>query len=302
VRVRNRAFTGAVLRLPLVRTSGTLGELPLVAEEVREEVVAPLGGRRGPRHLETAGDRVAAVATFVAALPAEALQLEACAFWLDADMCAGIGGSMRLAEGVPSGDERHRFFVVHRHSAERLANVPGRGDGIRLAVWSFRIHVDETHLHGGERILELTVAAIPLVAEPRGLGSPVDVLFGFPDVLPSAGEAERLESHRLQGAVAGKHHQVGPRKPAVVPLLDGPEQTARLVEVRVVGPAAERREAQCARSRAAAAVADAVRARTVPRHPDEEGTVVAEVGRPPVLRGRHHRDDLSFSKPRDRRS
>ncbi len=40
---------------------------------------------------------------------------------------------------------------------------------------------------------------------------------------------------------------------------------------------------------AAAAVADAVRARAVPRHPNEERPVVAVVGRPPVLRPRHQR-------------
>ena len=74
--------------------------------------------------------------------------------------------------------------------------------------------------------------------------------------------------------------------------LDRPEQPARLVEVRVVGPAAERRKAQHARPRAAAAVVDAVGARAVPRHADEERTVVAEVRRPPVLRRRHHRLDV----------
>ena len=115
---------------------------------------------------------------------------------------------------------------------------------------------------------------------------------GSQTILAPAGEAERLEPHRLQGDVAGQDHQVGPRDLPAVLLLDRPEQPARLVEVCVVGPAAERRKAQHARPRAAAAVVDAVRARTVPRHPDEERPVVAEVGRPPVLRGRHHRLDV----------
>ena len=58
VGVRDRAFTGAVLRLPLLRASRTRGQLPLVLEEVLEEVVAPLGRRRGPGDLETARDGV----------------------------------------------------------------------------------------------------------------------------------------------------------------------------------------------------------------------------------------------------
>ena len=75
---------------------------------------------------------------------------------------------MGLAERVPAGDERHRLLVVHRHAAEGLANVPRGGDGIRVAVRPFRIHVDEAHLHGAEGIRQLPVAAVALVTEPRG--------------------------------------------------------------------------------------------------------------------------------------
>ena len=165
------------------------------------------------------------------------------------------------------------------------------GDRIRVAVRPFRIHVDEAHLHGAEGIRQLAVAAVALVTEPRGFRSPVDV-FRLPDVLAAAGEAERLEPHRLEGDVAGEDHQVGPRDLAAVLLLDRPQQPARLVEVGVVGPAAERRKAQLPGARAAAAVVDAVGARGVPRHADEERPVVAEVRRPPVLRVRHHRRDV----------
>src|SRR5262249_13158244 len=75
-------------------------------------------------------------------------------------------------------------------------------------------------------------------------------------------------------------------------LLDRPEQPTRLVEVRVVGPAAEGSKALHAAAATAPAVGDAVRARGMPRHPDEERPVVAVVGRPPVLRRRHHLLDV----------
>ena len=119
---------------------------------------------------------------------------------------------------------------------------------------------------------------------------------GSQAILPPAREAERLEPHRFEGDVAGQHHQVGPRDLAAVLLFDRPEQPARLVEVGVVGPAAEGREAQHARPRAAAAVVDAVGPGTVPRHPDEQGAVMAEVRRPPVLRRRHHRRDVLLQR------
>ncbi len=81
--------------------------------------------------------------------------------------------------------------------------------------------------------------------------------------------------------------EVGPGNLAAVFLLDRPQQPARLVEVHVVRPAVERREPLLAVAGAAAAVADAVGAGAVPRHPDEQRPVVAEVGRPPLLRVRH---------------
>src|SRR5262249_11502936 len=160
------------------------------------------------------------------------------------------------AECVPAGDERDRLLVVHRHATERLPDVPGCGERVRVAVRALRVHVDQTHLDGGERVGELTVAAVALVTEPRVLGPPVDLL-GLPAVLAPAAEAERLEPHRLQGAVAGEDHQVGPRYLPAVLLLDRPKQPSRLVEVCVVRPAAQGREAVLAGPCTSAAIADA---------------------------------------------
>ena len=101
-----------------------------------------------------------------------------------------------------------------------------------------------------------------------------------------------LEAHRLQGAVAGEDHQVGPGELPAVLLLDRPEQPPRLVEAHVVGPTVERRETERAGGAAAAAVADPVRAGRMPRHPDEERSVVAVIRRPPVLGGRHYLLDV----------
>src|SRR5207247_3721849 len=112
------------------------------------------------------------------------------------------------------------------------------------------------------------------------------------DVLPPETEPERLESHRLHRAVAGEDEQIGPRELPAVLLFDRPEQPTRLVEARVVGPAVEGGEALGAAAATAPAVGDAVRACSVPRHPDEERPVVAVVGRPPILRRRHHLDNV----------
>ena len=193
---------------------------------------------------------------------------------------------MGFAKSVAAGNQRDGLLVIHRHAEERLADVLGRRDRIRLAVRPLRIDVDQAHLHRAERILKLTFAAIALVAEPRSLRPPIELL-GFPDIGAAAAETERLEAHRVQRDVAGEDHQVGPGDFPAVFLLDRPEQTARLVEVRVIRPTVQRREALLTGAGAAAAVGDAVRARAVPRHADEQATIMAEVGGPPLLRVRH---------------
>src|SRR5262249_53999957 len=136
----------------------------------------------------------------------------------------------------------NRLLVVHRHATECLPDVPGGGQRIRVAVGPLRVHVDQAHLDGTERIGELPVAAVALISEPRALGPPEDLL-GLPDVLSPEAEAEGLEPHRFQGTVAGEDQEIGPGDLPAVLLLDRPEQPARLVEVRVVGPAVEGGEA-----------------------------------------------------------
>ena len=127
-----------------------------------------------------------------------------------------FGGAVGLAEGVSTGDQRNRFLVVHCHAAERLADVPGRRHRVRIAVRPFRVDVDQAHLDGAERNLQIPVAAIALVVEPSLFRSPVDVLVGRPDVGAAAAEAVGLEAHRLERPVAGEDQQIGPRDLAAV--------------------------------------------------------------------------------------
>src|ERR1019366_8122847 len=74
-----------------------------------------------------------------------------------------IGGAGGFAERVPAGNERNGLLVIHRHAGESLSDVACRGDGIRVSIGPFRIHIDQTHLHGSERIRKITIAAVALV-------------------------------------------------------------------------------------------------------------------------------------------
>ena len=200
---------------------------------------------------------------------------------------------MGLAECVAAGDERDSLLVVHRHALERLADVLGRCERIRLAVRPFRIDVDQAHLHRAERMLELAVAEVALVRKPLAFRTPVDRIVRLPGVHPAAAETERLEAHGLEGDIAGQDQEVAPGDFPAVFLLDRPQEPTRLVEARVVRPAVEGRKALLAISGAAAAVVNAVGAGAVPGHPDEEGAVVAKIRRPPVLRIRHERFEVA---------
>ena len=172
----------------------------------------------------------------------------------------------------------------------------GGGERVGVAVGALRVDVDEAHLHGGERILQLTLSLVALVGEPLGLGAPVDVLLRLPHVGTAAGESEGLKAHALQGDVAREDHEVGPADGGAVLLLDRPQQATGLVEVGVVRPAVERGEAEHASSGTAAAVADPVRAGAVPGHPDEERTVVPPVGGPPLLGVGHDLDEVRLDR------
>ncbi len=135
-----------------------------------------------------------------------------------------------------------------------------------------------------------------VTAQPGGLAAPVHVLVGFPHIGAATGKAEGLEAHGFERDVARENQQVGPRNLVAVLLLDRPQQAACLVQAHVVGPAVERRKALLATTSTAASVADAVGARAVPGHANEQRAVVAEVGRPPVLRVGHQGGEVFLQR------
>src|SRR5208283_2746762 len=171
-----------------MRTGRALCQFPFVAEQVLEEVVAPLCWRGGPGDLQAAGYCIAAFTCAEAALPTEALRLDSRRFGLRPHIGRGAG-AVGFAEGVTTGDERNRLFVVHGHASESLADIPGRRDRIRVAVRAFRIDVDQPHLHGSERIFEVPVAGVAVVIQPLVLRTPVDRFFRLPDIFTTASEA-----------------------------------------------------------------------------------------------------------------
>ena len=62
-------------------------------------------------------------------------------------------------------------FIAMRAKVSRMSR--GGRERIGIAVRAFRIDVDQAHLHGAERLGELALAAVALVAEPGAFRAPV---------------------------------------------------------------------------------------------------------------------------------
>mmetsp|Transcript_27751 Transcript_27751/g.66063 ORF Transcript_27751/g.66063 Transcript_27751/m.66063 type:complete len:243 (+) Transcript_27751:1218-1946(+) len=219
---------GLVRRSPLDRPSRALGLLPVVPVQVSEESMVPSVGVGGPSTLEAGGDGILPLTRAVVRLPPHAKVLYGRALRLRSDV--GVGsGAVGLAEGVPAGDEGDGLARVHSHAAEGAQDVSPRGLDIRVATWPLRVHVDQPHLIGAERFLELpSGVAVPLVLEPLLLDSPVHVGLRSEGVDPPASEPQRLDAlevlahHALDRDVSGEYDEVGPGELRAVLLLDRP--------------------------------------------------------------------------------
>ncbi len=120
--------------VPLPTAARPLLQRPVEVVKVVEVLGVPGGGLGGPCAFETARNRVLRIALAGGVLPAKALLLDGRAFRFGPNVLAWIMRTMALAERMATRDERERLFIVHRHAAERLANVASGGDRIWLAV------------------------------------------------------------------------------------------------------------------------------------------------------------------------
>src|SRR5207248_4486315 len=116
VSIRHGAPCLGVLGSPLPGATGPLDQLPVVAEQVLEVAIVPLGRVRGPGALKAAGDRVGTLAALESVPPTEALLLKAAALGIGTAVFLRTGGTMGLAKGMAPGNQRDSLLVVHGHA------------------------------------------------------------------------------------------------------------------------------------------------------------------------------------------
>ena len=56
-------------------------------------------------------------------------------------------GTVCLTNGVTATGQGRCFFVIHGHAPECLADVQGRAGRIGIAVHTFWVHIDQTHMN-----------------------------------------------------------------------------------------------------------------------------------------------------------
>ena len=134
------------------------------------------------------------------------------------------------------------------------------------------------------------------IGQPPAFRAPIDIGFGFPDVFAPAAKPGSGQPHRFKRAIARQNHQVGPTQCAAILLFDRPQQQPRLVEIDIVRPGIERSKPLVAGPGAAAPVENAICPGAVPSHADEQRTIVAEIGGPPILAIGHQRKQVGLDR------
>ena len=198
-----------------------------------------------------------------AVFPTKAHLLDRCAFRFGTNK-GWIASAVAFTKGVTTRNQCHSFCVIHAHTRECFANINTRQYWIRVAVWPLWVHINQTHLHSGQWVFQITVTCIAFIVQPYIFNAPIDVFFWLPRISAAKAEAEGFETHGLHADVASQDKQVSPRNRIAVFLFQRPKQTTTFVEVAIVRPAVEGCETLLARACTATAIACAVCASRVP--------------------------------------
>ena len=159
----------------------------------------------------------------MATQPSKTLGLDGPTLRLGTNVTLGAR-TVGLTERVTARRKRDRLLVVHRHTGKRLANILRRQRRVRVRVRSLRVHIDQTHLNGRQRVLEVLASApVTVITEPLVFRAPINFLFGMPNIGASQRGAVVRTTHVLDRHVSSENQQIGPAKAVTKLLFYGPQ-------------------------------------------------------------------------------
>ena len=170
-RVGHGVRAGAVLRASTGGRRRGSWSAPTRSRRGSRRSCCPVRRRGGPDDLEAAGDRVAALAGAVARSSSPGPAPRAGRPRARGRRCSGSAAPWVLPKVWPPAISAtvSSSFIAIRAKVSRMSRADGERVGI--AVGAFRVDVDQAHLHGGERVLELAVAGVARrrrASRPRG--------------------------------------------------------------------------------------------------------------------------------------
>ena len=188
---------------------------------------------------------------------------------------------MSFAKRVTARNQSHGFFVIHGHSPKCLPDVFGSQKRIRISIGTFRVHINESHLNCGQRILQIPVF-VPLVSQPFLFGPPIDQV-GFPLILTPASVTKVLKPIDSRATLPARTIRSAQEMLLPYFCLTGQSRRRALSRFALSGQLLSGSNRLLTAACTAATVRNTVGSRTVPGHPNEKRCVGAVIRRPPIL-------------------
>ena len=132
---------------PLCCTSGRLCLLPLVLKERLKVGVIPCRWSWCPSTFEAARNSFCAISLAIGVLPTKTHLFDRRTFWFCTNIFSWICRTMCFTECMSTGNECNGLFIIHSHTSKCFANIFCRCKNIRISIWTFRVYINQTHLH-----------------------------------------------------------------------------------------------------------------------------------------------------------
>ena len=137
-----------------MRTGRAGGKLPFIFEQIVEIAIIPLDRIGGPGTFQP--DVMVSAPLPLACVDNQPKPKASIGAPSGSGLTSASSPALHLPN-VPAGDQRHGFFIIHRHAGEGFAHILCAQQRVGIAVGTLRVDINQTHLNSSQRIFQ-TVA------------------------------------------------------------------------------------------------------------------------------------------------